>query len=50
MMAQEQNAPVYSEQEQIRRDKLQSLRDQGHDPYLLTKADVDTKSSQIIGD
>ena len=44
-MAQEQM--TYSEQEQIRRDKLAALRESGNDPYLLTKADVDTKSSQI---
>ena len=49
-MAQEQNTPSYSEQEQIRRDKLTALRESGHDPYLLTKADVDTKSSQIRDD
>ena len=49
-MAQEQNAPIYSEQEQIRRDKLKALREAGRDPYLLTKADVDTKSSEIIAD
>ena len=47
-MAQEQIA--YSEQEQIRRDKLAALRESGHDPYLLTKAEVDTKSSQIRDD
>ena len=47
-MPQEQNVPSYSEQEQIRRDKLSALREQGHDPYLLTRVDVDTKSSQII--
>ena len=49
-MAQEQNTPVYSEQEQIRRDKLEALRQKGRDPYLLTKVDVDTKSSQIVAD
>ena len=49
-MAQEQNNSSYSEQEQIRRDKLTVLRESGHDPYLLTKADVDTKSSQIRDD
>ena len=47
-MAQEQIN--YSEQEQIRRDKLAALRESGNDPYLLTKADVDTKSSQIRDD
>ena len=49
-MAQEQNTPVYSEQEQIRRDKLEALRQKGRDPYLLTKVEVDTKSSQIVAD
>ena len=47
-MAQEQTS--YSEQEQIRRDKLAALRQRGQDPYLLTKVNVDTKSSQIIAD
>ena len=47
-MAQEQM--TYSEQEQIRRDKLAALRESGRDPYLLTKADVNTKSSQIRDD
>ncbi len=49
-MGQELNTAVYSEQEQIRRDKLSALRESGQDPYLLTKADVDTKSSQIKAD
>ena len=49
-MAQEQNVPSYSEQEQIRRDKLSALREAGHDPYLLTKVPVDTRSSQIKND
>ena len=49
-MAQEQNVPTYSEQEQIRRDKLAALREAGRDPYLLTRVDVDTKSSQIKAD
>ena len=49
-MAQEQSTINYSEQEQIRRDKLAALRAEGHDPYLLTKVPVDTKSSQIKAD
>ena len=49
-MAQEQNVTTYSEQEQIRRDKLAALREAGRDPYLLTKVDVDTKSSDILAD
>ena len=49
-MPQEMNAPVFSEQEQIRRDKLQALREAGHDPYLLTKCDVTDKSSRVLND
>ena len=47
-MPQEQNAPTYSEQEQIRRNKLDALRRAGQDPYLLTRCDVDAKSSEIL--
>lgn len=47
-MPQEQNAPSYSEQEQIRRNKLDALRRAGQDPYLLTRCDVDAKSSEIL--
>ena len=47
-MAQEQNVPSYSEQEQIRRDKLSALREAGHDPYLLTKVPVDTRSKTLL--
>ena len=47
-MPQEQIA--YSEQEQIRREKLAALREQGRDPYLLTRVDVNAKSSQIAAD
>jgi len=47
-MVQEQNN--YSEQEQIRREKLAALRERGQDPYLLTRVDVDVKSSDIIAD
>ncbi len=49
-MAQEQNVPSYSEQEQIRREKLAALREAGRDPYLITKCDVTAKSSQIKAD
>ncbi|MBR3739257.1 MAG: lysine--tRNA ligase [Clostridia bacterium] len=49
-MAQEQNAPSYSEQEQIRREKLSALRESGHDPYVLTKVDVNADSAKIRAD
>ena len=49
-MAQEQNTPSYSEQEQIRRDKLAALRENGQDPYLLTKVQVDADSAKIKAD
>ncbi len=49
-MAQEQNAPSYSEQEQIRREKLAALRERGRDPYRITKCFVDAKSSAIKAD
>ncbi|MBQ9197952.1 MAG: lysine--tRNA ligase [Clostridia bacterium] len=47
-MAQDQIS--YSEQEQIRRDKLAALREQGSDPYLITRCDVTAKSSQVKAD
>lgn len=46
-MPQENTAPNYSEQEQIRRAKLAALREKGRDPYLLTKCAVDAKSADI---
>ena len=49
-MPQEQNTAIYSEQEQIRRDKLSALREKGRDPYLLTRVDVTAKSGEIIAD
>ena len=49
-MAQEQTTINYSEQEQIRRDKLAALREAGQDPYLLTKVDVNAKSDEIKAD
>ena len=33
-------ACTYSEQEQIRREKLAALQEAGQDPYVLTKVDV----------
>ncbi len=47
-MPQEISAPNYSEQELIRRAKLDALREKGQDPYLLTKCDVDAKSADIV--
>ena len=41
------SAPSLSEQEQIRRAKLQTLFDQGESPYLLTKFPVDAHSAEI---
>ncbi|MBQ8537512.1 MAG: lysine--tRNA ligase, partial [Clostridia bacterium] len=38
----------YSEQEQIRRDKLQTLMQQGNNPYLLTKYPVTHRSQEIL--
>ncbi|MBE5777046.1 MAG: lysine--tRNA ligase [Clostridiales bacterium] len=38
----------YSEQEQIRRDKLDAMRAEGHDPYVITKCDVSHHSGEII--
>ena len=35
-----QNMADYSEQEQIRRDKLQAMMAEGNNPYLITKYDV----------
>ena len=44
------NTPSYSEQEQIRRDKLQGLIENGQNPYLITKYDVTHESNQILAD
>ena len=46
----ENNQPSLSEQEQIRRDKLQALFEQGESPYQLTRYPVDAHSSGIIAD
>ena len=45
-----QNAPAVdlSEQEQIRRDKLAKLREEGRDPYVITRYDCTHTSRQII--
>lgn len=37
-----------SEQEQIRREKLQKLRDAGQDPYLITKFPVTQTSQDVL--
>ena len=42
------NAIDYSEQEQIRREKLQGLMQNGQNPYLITKYDVSHESQQVI--
>ncbi|MBQ4347071.1 MAG: lysine--tRNA ligase [Firmicutes bacterium] len=36
-----------NEQEKIKREKLEALREEGHDPFELVKYDVDTLSSDI---
>ena len=38
----------YSEQEQIRRDKLQNLMQEGKNPYQLTKYPVTHRSQEIL--
>ena len=45
-----QSAPAVdlSEQEQIRRDKLAKLREEGCDPYLITRYDRTHTSQQIL--
>jgi len=43
-----QNTVDYSEQEQIRREKLQALMENGQNPYLITKYDVTHESKQVI--
>ena len=47
-MAQEMNVPSYSEQEQIRREKLAALQAAGQDPYEITHYDVTHHSQDII--
>ena len=43
-----QNTVDYSEQEQIRREKLQALMENGQNPYLITKYDVTHESKAVI--
>ena len=43
-----QDTVDYSEQEQIRRDKLQALMQSGENPYLITKYDVTHESKAVI--
>lgn len=38
----------YSEQEQIRREKLQALMENGENPYLITKYDVTHESQTVL--
>ena len=40
--------PEYSEQEQIRRAKLQQYKEDGRDPYTITKYDRTHTSSQVL--
>lgn len=40
----------FSEQEQIRREKLAELTRQGKSPYLITKYDVTARAQDILGD
>ena len=40
--------PSFSEQESIRRQKLQALTEQGNSPYLLTRYEVDAVSSDLL--
>ncbi len=41
---------TFSEQEQIRRDKLQALSEQGQSPYGITSYEVTHSSKQLISD
>ena len=43
-----QDTVDYSEQEQIRREKLQALMDNGQNPYLITKYDVTHESKNVL--
>ena len=43
-----QNTVDYSEQEQIRREKLQAMMDNGQNPYLITKYDVTHESKNVL--
>ncbi len=40
--------PVYTEQEQIRRTKLAKYREEGHDPYTITRFDRTESSKSIL--
>lgn len=44
----QQNSPNFSEQETIRRQKLQALTETGQSPYLVVRYDVNATSSQIV--
>ena len=45
----QEEIPV-SEQAQIRREKLEALRAEGRDPFVLTKFDFNTNSAAIKAD
>ncbi len=51
-MSENNNAPVQelSEILQVRRDKLSAMKENGNDPFVKTKYDVDAHSMQIKGD
>jgi lysyl-tRNA synthetase class 2 len=43
----QQEAENYSQQVQVRREKLQALRDEGHDPFVLTSYPVNALAAGI---
>lgn len=45
----QQNQLSFSEQEQIRREKLIKAINEGENPFKITKYDLDTNSKEIIG-
>ena len=45
--AQQLSQEVYSQQVQVRRDKLQALREEGHDPFVITSYPVDSLAAGI---
>jgi lysyl-tRNA synthetase class 2 len=44
----EQNIEDLSEQKRIRREKLQNLKENGRDPFLLTRFERTHTSAQIV--
>jgi lysyl-tRNA synthetase class 2 len=47
-LSQVNSAAELSEQEQIRREKLLKLREEGRDPYVITRYDCTHTSKQIL--